>query len=51
MAHIIDGQVSTVKGELALYKVTNVHETLGAVSKRPPSKKTARRITVRRSKK
>ena len=51
VAHIIDGQVSTVKGEPALYKVTNVHETLGAVSKRPPSKKTARRITVRRSKK
>src|SRR5947208_2260741 len=30
VAHVVDGQVSTVKGEPALYKVTNVHETLGA---------------------
>jgi hypothetical protein len=50
VAHVIDGQVSTVKGEPALYKVTNVHETLGAVAKRKPAKKSTRKITVRRAK-
>jgi hypothetical protein len=34
MAYIVDGQVSTIRGEPALYKVTNVHETL---SPRSPS--------------
>lgn len=50
-AHVIDGQVSTVKGEPALYKVTNVHETLGAVGKQTQAKKPAKRVTVRRAKK
>jgi hypothetical protein len=49
-AHVIDGQVSTVKGEPALYKVTNVHETLGAVGKQKQAKKPTRRVTVRRAK-
>src|SRR5262245_8263777 len=34
VAHVIDGQVSTVRGEPALYKVTNVHETLGEEPRR-----------------
>jgi hypothetical protein len=47
-AHIIDGQVSTVKGEPALYKVTNVHETLGAADTPKPARKPgSRRINVR----
>jgi hypothetical protein len=40
VAHVIDGQVSTVRGEPALYKITNVHETLGAT---PRAKRTPRR--------
>ena len=50
-AHVIDGQVSTVKGEPALYKVTNVHETLGGAGKQTQAKKPAKRVTVRRAKK
>lgn len=45
-AHVIDGQVSTVRGEPALYKVTNVHETLGTRTRRPAKAK--KRTTARR---
>jgi hypothetical protein len=45
VAHVVDGQVSTVKGEPALYKVTNVHETLGAIGKQKQAKKPAKRAT------
>ncbi|MDO9299424.1 hypothetical protein [Bradyrhizobium sp.] len=51
VAHVIDGQVSTAKGEPALYKVTNVHETLGTTSKQKPAKKPAKRATAGRTKK
>jgi hypothetical protein len=47
LAHVIDGQVSTVKGEPALYKVTHVHETIGEEPKRVTAKKPARRINTR----
>jgi len=50
MAYVIDGQVSTVKGEPALYKVTQVHETIGDEVKSTASKKRSRRINVRRKK-
>jgi len=42
VAHVVDGQVSTVKGEPALYKVTNVHETLRAAETRRPTRKPAK---------
>lgn len=35
MAYVVDGQVSTVKGEPALYKVTQVHD---AIEREAPSK-------------
>ena len=51
VAHVIDGQVSTVKGEPALYKVTNVHETLRPDKQPRPPKKAVRRVASRRTKK
>jgi hypothetical protein len=48
-AHVVDVQVSTVKGEPALYKVTHVHETLG-VAKRS-TRKATKRSTARAKKK
>src|SRR3954466_6809284 len=50
VAYVIDGQVGTVKGEPALYKVTHVHETIGEEPKRTVSKKASRRINVRHRK-
>jgi hypothetical protein len=50
VAYVIDGQVGTVKGEPALYKVTHVHETIGEEPKRTVSKKSSRRINVRHRK-
>lgn len=47
VAYVIDGQVSTVKGEPALYKVMNVHETLGATGPRQFSKPTKRAVKKR----
>ncbi|CUT10711.1 hypothetical protein BF49_1791 [Bradyrhizobium sp.] len=49
VAYVVDGQVSTVKGEPALYKVTHVHETIGEEPKRV-TKKSARRINIGRGK-
>ena len=42
-AHVVDVQVSTVKGEPVLYKVTHVHETLGTGAKQRRVKKVAKR--------
>lgn len=50
VAHVVDGQVSTVKGEPALYKVTNVHETIGDEPKRIATKKPGRRINIAKRK-